>query len=208
MFGPSRGSFSMAALASSAVTLALASTCVVCPAAEADGAGEPEQAERSVLTALQPDGVFAQVGVADEAIANTVGAAWTLHLDRLRSGWGAYLEASLSRWQNRSGHPSGHGVLTQFSAIPVLRYGFAEGRSPWFVEGGIGVTVTSSLYQSGEKHFSTAFNFGDHIGLGYAFGEARQNEIALRFEHFSNAGVKHPNPGQNFVQLRFAHYFH
>ncbi len=48
---------------------------------------------------------------------------------------------------------------------------------------------------------------GDHVGVGYAFGAARNDEIALRAEHFSNAGIKHPNPGQNFLELRYTHYF-
>jgi len=89
----------------------------------------------------------------------------------------------------------------------VIRYRFDEGRSRWFGEAGIGATVTSSLYRSGQKYFSTAFNFGDHVGLGYAFGETRMNELVLRAEHFSNAGIKHPNPGQNFIQLRYSHHF-
>jgi outer membrane scaffolding protein for murein synthesis (MipA/OmpV family) len=98
-------------------------------------------------------------------------------------------------------------VLTQLALIPVLRYRFDEGHSPWSVEVGIGATVTSSLYRDHDKHFSTAFNFGDHVGVGYAFGPARKNEIVLRAEHFSNGGIKHPNPGQNFLALRFVHRF-
>jgi hypothetical protein len=118
-----------------------------------------------------------------------------------------YLEGSMSRWQSRGDHPAEHGSLLQVALIPVIRYRFDEGRSPWFAEGGIGATVTSNVYRSSDKHFSTAFNFGDHIGVGYAFGPARRDEIALRAEHFSNAGIKHPNPGQNFVELRYVHRF-
>ena len=32
-------------------------------------------------------------------------------------------------------------------------------------------------------------------------------EIVLRAEHFSNAGIKPPNPGQNFLELRYVHHF-
>ena len=207
MFGTAHNVLSLAPLVRRVAALALASAFVASQADEADPSAGPAQAQRPLSPELRPDGLFVQIGAADEVLAGTVGAAWTLHGDRLRSGWGSYVEASLSRWHNRSGHPSDHAVLTQLGAIPVLRYRFAEGRSPWFVEGGIGATVTSSVYESGEKHFSTAFNFGDHVGVGYAFGEAKRDEVALRFEHFSNGGIKHPNPGQNFVQLRFAHAF-
>ena len=61
------------------------------------------------------------------------------------------------------------------------------------------------LYQSQGKQFSTQFNFGDHIGVGRVYGEHRQNELMLRVQHFSNAGIARPNPGENFVQLRFVH---
>jgi hypothetical protein len=29
----------------------------------------------------------------------------------------------------------------------------------------------------------------------------------LRIQHSSNASLKHPNPGQNFLQLRYARHF-
>jgi len=181
----------------------------------AGAAAQPDEAETEALpearsrtfAALKPQGVFAQFGVADEVTAGTFGALWNVGGDPAGRGWSAYVEASVSRWQSRGGRPSDHGVLTQVALVPVLRWRPDEGRSPWFVEGGIGATLTSSLYHSEDKHFSTAFNFGDHLGAGFSFGEKSANEIALRAEHFSNAGIKHPNPGKNFLQLRFVHRF-
>jgi lipid A 3-O-deacylase len=38
-------------------------------------------------------------------------------------------------------------------------------------------------------------------------GQQRQHELQLRLEHVSNAGIKEPNPGANFVQLRYALHF-
>jgi len=137
----------------------------------------------------------------------TAGVVWNLKEDLNHARWGLYLEASLSRWLSRGGHPSDSGALMQIALIPVVRYRFDEGRSPWFVEGGIGATLTSRLYQSRDTHFSTAFNFGDHLGVGYSFGRARTDELAMRAEHFSNGGIKHPNPGKNFLELRYTHHF-
>ena len=34
-----------------------------------------------------------------------------------------------------------------------------------------------------------------------------QGRAGAAGEHFSNAGIKHPKPGENFVQLRYAHHF-
>lgn len=179
---------------------------LACAISQAGQVDEPESAAaglRPPSNRLAPAGLFVQIGVAPEAIADTIGATWNLRSDRLRAGSGVYLEASLSRWHNRGDDASDHGVLTQIGLVPVLRHEFDAGRSPWFVEGGVGATLTSSVYHRGGKRFSTAFNFGDHVGVGLAFGPARRHELALRFEHFSNGGIKEPNPGQNFVQLRY-----
>lgn len=181
---------------------------LACAAAHAGPANEPDADAARVPSStmrLLPAALFVQIGVAPEAVADTVGATWNLRGDQSRAGSSIYLETSLSRWHRRADTPSDHGVLTQIGVVPVYRHEFGAGSSPWFVEGGIGATVTSSVYRSGGKRFSTAFNFGDHVGLGRAFGESRQRELVLRFEHFSNGGIKQPNPGQNFVQLRYLH---
>lgn len=180
--------------------------CIASPAhaASASGPSAAPVVAHASRSPLLPDGVFVQFGDGHGVSTETVGAFWNLRGERPPSRWEIYAETSLSRWQTRGdSHPGEVGVLTQVALIPVLRYRFDEGCSPWFVEGGIGATVTSSLYRTYNKRFSTAFNFGDHAGLGYAFGPARRDELVLRAEHFSNAGIKHPNPGQNFLELRY-----
>jgi lipid A 3-O-deacylase len=74
----------------------------------------------------------------------------------------------------------------------------------WFSEIGVGANYIVPLYRTGHKLFSTEFNFGDHIGVGYQFGGRRQHALMVRLQHFSNAGIEHPNPGENFVQLRYS----
>jgi len=68
----------------------------------------------------------------------------------------------------------------------------------------MGVTLMTTIYQTDRKRFSTSFNFGDHVAVGCSFGARREQELALRLEHFSNAGIKRPNPGESFVQLRYS----
>src|ERR1700752_2228504 len=150
-----------------AAALALPAACGTSHGDEPDVAA-PEDAPHPLAAALKPDGFFAQFGVANEGPPGSAGLIWSLGGNTLRQSWSVYLEASASRWQSRSGYASDHGVLTQVSLIPGLRSRFDKGSSPWFVEGGIGATVTSSVYRSTNKHFSTAFNFGDHLGVGYA----------------------------------------
>lgn len=80
------------------------------------------------------------------------------------------------------------------------------GRAEHF-ETGVGLTATSSRYRTRQKSFSTSFNFSTHLAVGRSFGAQREHGIALRLKHFSNAGIKHPNPGENFLQLRYARRF-
>lgn len=45
------------------------------------------------------------------------------------------------------------------------------------------------------------------LGLGVSLGAQRRHELLLRLQHVSNAGLKQPNPGLNFLQLRYALHF-
>jgi lipid A 3-O-deacylase len=45
------------------------------------------------------------------------------------------------------------------------------------------------------------------IGMGRSFGGHGKNEISLRLQHFSNGGIKKPNPGENFVRVRYTRRF-
>ena len=72
------------------------------------------------------------------------------------------------------------------------------------MEVGIGANLLFPIYQTHDKRFSTAFNFGDHLAIGYRHGN---REFALRLQHFSNAGIKYPNPGEDFIQLRYAFHY-
>jgi hypothetical protein len=170
-------------------------------------AGVPAaQQQRSVW---HPDKVFAQIGAAEEAQMAVVGATWDV--PALRDfEWGnvsGYVEASFGRWVSHvDDGPRSSAWVTQIGLTPVLRWQpFKSSR--WFTEAGIGVNLLAPIYRSNDKRFSTAFNFGDHVGIGVQFGEPRTQELSLRLQHFSNAGLKEPNPGENFVQLRYAARF-
>jgi lipid A 3-O-deacylase len=42
------------------------------------------------------------------------------------------------------------------------------------------------------------------VGFGRSLDAQQHHELSLRLQHFSNADIKRPNPGENFVQLRYA----
>ncbi len=162
----------------------------------------PAAAESS----FTPTGAFLQTGFTGSANSATAGLTW--HWDRqLALGSGVvsgYWAAAVSGWRYESYGGVGRSTLGQVSFTPVFRYTPSGGQADWFIEGGVGATYMNRIYASNDKNFSTRFNFGDQIAIGAVFGAQRQYEVSLRFEHFSNAGIKHPNPGENFTQLRLA----
>jgi lipid A 3-O-deacylase len=157
---------------------------------------------------LVPDGAFVEGGFAARgAYSGTVGVQW-------RWDWSGHFgntaasgitELYLSRW-------SAHGLtqreqVTQLGLLPLVRLRLDQGRSPWFMEGGIGLTMMDHLYVTGSKQFSTRFNFVDVFGFGRSVGADRRQEVSLRIAHISNAQIKQPNPGENFIQLRYGVMF-
>ncbi len=157
---------------------------------------------------LMPRGAFVQGGVADHGgYSATAGVLWpwAWRREALGGEFTGLTEAYLSHWSGRVG--SERRGFTQVGVMPMLRYRFAGGRSDWFAEAGIGISAMDRPFRTDHKQFSTSFNFVDVISAGRSFGERRDQEISLRVTHFSNAGIKKPNPGENFLQLRYARMF-
>lgn len=157
-----------------------------------------------------PDKLLVQAGTADQARTLVAGAIWEWPWmrDFAFGNAGGYFEASFGRWNSHlddAAHSS--AWVTQIGLTPVLRWHLLGISPRVFAEAGIGINVLLPVYRSGDKRFSTAFNFGDHVALGVQFGERGSQEVSLRLQHFSNAGIKHPNPGENFVQLRYGARF-
>lgn len=178
----------------------IARTCVVAAACLAALAAQAAD--------WAPQGVFVEGGVtARGAYGGTVGLLWPWHWQgRLGNAQATgFTEAYLSHW---SGHrPGGREGVTQAGLLPLVRLRLDDGRSPWFLEGGIGVSMMDSLYRNDGKQFSTRLNFLDVFGVGRSFGAGGRREASLRLAHVSNADIKRPNPGENFVQLRYTVWF-
>jgi lipid A 3-O-deacylase len=157
--------------------------------------------------ALEPSAVFAQIGAGDQQTrAYLLGADWDSpwrHQFKMALLSG-YFEGAFGRWVTRNDmHGSATAWPTQLSVTPVLR--IQPTRLPrYFLEIGVGANYIVPVFESGHKRFSTEFNFGDHAAIGRRFGTRHPTELAVRVEHFSNAGIQHPNPGENFIQLRYS----
>ena len=156
-----------------------------------------------------PYGAFIEGGISDDSRSLVGGIAWTWVQP---SKWGAgrasgYLETSIGEWAcHRSEGQQYHACSTQFGLTPVIRYE-PQAWEHWYMELGIGADVIAPAWKTDRRRFSTEFNFGDHIGLGRKFGDEGRDEIELRAEHYSNGGYRNPNPGENWFQLRYMHWF-
>ena len=174
------------------------------------GAGllNPAEAAQFDLRALQPSSVFVQVGAgSQDTHAYVAGATWAWDWHRQMSHFTAsgYFEAAVGRWTTSEQNVNASAWATQVGITPVLRLQPSGRGNRWFAEVGVGANYIVPLYQTEHKRFSTEFNFGDHFAVGRQFGQSRRDEVALRVQHFSNAGIDHPNPGENFLQLRYSH---
>jgi len=126
----------------------------------------------------------------------------TLEVKGLSLHW----DVGLSRWSAHT--PKGRRNTQVLGIKPVLRWRANQGQSRWFYEVGVGASYAlNRRYETRDRHFSTRFNFASHAGVGYLLGVQYQHEVLLRIEHHSNASMKHPNPGENFLQLRYATHF-
>jgi len=162
---------------------------------------------RAAAIDLAPSSAFAQYGSTRDTYAAAIGLTWDWNR-RWSLGSGelsGYWEAALGRWKGTAESGSGSAYVTQFGITPVFRWRPDGGSSPWFYEAGIGVNALMPVYRTERKQFSTVFNFGDHLAVGRSFGAQREHELALRVQHFSNAGIKEPNPGETFLQLRYVY---
>lgn len=158
-------------------------------------------------------GIYIDAGTTPQSGRSTdsLTVGLTVPMGTNRPIWGGdvsfYWDFFLSGW--RAPTPSGldNDSYTQIGAIANWRYRFSEGRSPWFVEAGIGGTLMDHLYRTEDRSFSTTFQFTEQIGVGLSFGTQREHEVSVRLQHFSNGGIKEPNPGENFVRVRYLYRF-
>jgi len=105
------------------------------------------------------------------------------------------LEYSLG-WVHTSSEPSNQD-LWHTGITPYARWWLTPHTG---LELGIGANLFSGT-RIGGKNINTAFQFGDSLGVIHHPRESRWL-FGLRFIHYSNADIKRPNPGMNFLQLR------
>lgn len=113
---------------------------------------------------------------------------------------GGYWDLTLAQWRGTryQNKPDATQNITDIGITPVFRFQRDSKTGP-YAEAGIGAHLLSQLYDNNGRTLSTAFQFGDHIGVGYIFDN--KLDLGLKIQHFSNGGIKHPNSGVSFAVL-------
>jgi len=140
------------------------------------------------------DGISVEVGHGDD---NTALVRFGLE-DRWRKRtmieeWSlaGYWELTAGVWCNPDHSTADVGFT------PVFRI---ERKAIYF-EGAIGVHLVTT-HISAARTFSTALQFGEHVGAGFYFGPGQRYDLSVRLQHLSNGHIRTPNPGINFWMVR------
>ena len=72
---------------------------------------------------------------------------------------------------------------------------------------GIGANYFTEKRVHQDKIMGTHYQFGDLVGVQWAFGPQRRYSLGYRFIHYSNAGISSLNPGLDFHLVRFTGTF-
>lgn len=103
-----------------------------------------------------------------------------------------YWDFVVGVWDNPDDSTADIGVT------PVFRFE----RERLYLEAAIGFHLVQRRI-SQHRIFSTAFQFGDHIGIGM---RGRGYDLGVAIQHLSNASIRRPNPGINFLLVRFQYH--
>jgi hypothetical protein len=153
-----------------------------------------------------PDAAFGTIGYNSGAAVAIygVGASWDVtkrNPARDESGFTIRVDGEIDYWKGK-GRPTPYGHVWNASATPVFRWTFERPASPrLFVEGGLGVHLLSATRINNDRIFSTAFQFGEMVGIGVAFGRNNAYEVRLYGEHVSNGRIKLPNWGLTYPAI-------
>ncbi len=131
------------------------------------------------------------------------GVKWFEHESWYLTG---YWDLSLGYWHTDDKLDNHDVVDFGFTPTFRLRSSATSGFIP-YAEFAVGAHYLTDKDISDKRKFSTNFQFGDHIGLGFMFGDKGQYDLSYRLQHLSNASIDSPNPGINFNQIRFQYHF-
>jgi hypothetical protein len=162
-----------------------------------------------VNTAWAIDGVSVDAGegnmssITKLGVQNSFGNDYPFLSDYGLSTYYEFSVAEIEERKYRNVNGLSHS-LADFALTPAVRWQGAS-KSGLYAEVGVGVNYMTEKFDNNNRTSSTQFQFGDHIGVGYQF--ANNVDLLLKFQHYSNAEIKEPNPAVNFVMLKLTYRF-
>ncbi|KQQ96212.1 acyloxyacyl hydrolase [Massilia sp. Leaf139] len=148
-------------------------------------------------------GTGAKVRMARVAVQKNWESRWFASNGRHLSG---YWDLSAAYWRGTAyrNQPGQEQNIAVVGITPVARYQ-RDDKLGWYVEAGIGANLFSELYNNDDNRLSTAFQFGDHLGIGYV--TPTKWDFSVKIQHYSNASIKRPNSGVNFLVVGARYQF-
>jgi lipid A 3-O-deacylase len=148
-------------------------------------------------------GAGSKVNMVRAGVQSDWDVRWLASNGRHLSG---YWDATVSYWRGdeHRGIPGQRQHIGSIGFTPVFRYQ-RDDKLGWYAEAGIGLNLLSQTYNNHDDRLSTAFQFGDHVGLGYVM--RNKWELGLKYQHFSNGSIKKPNTGVDFLILKASYRF-
>ncbi len=149
---------------------------------------------------IVPDSVSLEYGTGNVTRLVRAGVQWDWNaawFDSNGTHLGGYWDLTLAQWEARKWDniTGNERNLADIGITPVFRFE-NDSKEGFYGEAAVGANLLSHLYDNNHRDFSTAFQFGDHIGFGY---ETKRWSVGIKLQHFSNGSIKHPNPGANFA---------
>lgn len=160
-------------------------------------------AERLIDSVSFEYGAGSKVNMVRAGVQSDWDVRWLARNGRHLSG---YWDTTLSYWRGDAhrGISGQHQNIVNIGFTPVFRYQ-RDDKLGWYAEAGIGANLLSETYNNGDDKLSTAFQFGDHVGIGYVM--RNKWELGLKYQHFSNGSIKRPNTGVDYVVLKASYRF-
>jgi hypothetical protein len=87
------------------------------------------------------------------------------------------------------------------NATAIWRSERSLGRFRGYLEGGFGGYLLSKTINNHETRLPSAFEFGSHLGIGFAL--TKNQSIGIALQHLSNAGLKQPNGGIDLLMVQY-----
>ena len=139
----------------------------------------------------------------DQIRGTRIGYRWVNLSSRALDEWAwlkqpeLHIEGAVNMWHTVNNRSDNILALT---ISPILSWQLSGGSRPLYLEAGIGASYLNHNQING-RGLSTGFQFEDRIGLSWQYSARSLERVTLSYVHYSNANIRRPNDGLDFITL-------